>query len=78
MAGLAIWFIVCIVGGGICAIAGTIASWVKGNGEVRPQAPTQQVEVHVHQYEQFQNPTIAEQFDGRLTNILKNPLEGIL
>lgn len=78
MAGLAIWFIVCVVGGGICAIAGTIASWVKGNGEVRPQAPTQQVEVHVHQYEQPQNPTIAEQFDGRLTNILKNPLEGIL
>lgn len=24
------------------------------------------------------NPTIAEQFDGRLTNIVRNPLEGIL
>ena len=24
------------------------------------------------------NPTIAEQFDGRLTNILRNPMEGIL
>ena len=24
------------------------------------------------------NPTIAEQFDGRLTNVFKNPLEGIL
>lgn len=24
------------------------------------------------------NPTIAEQFDGRLTNIVRNPWEGIL
>lgn len=24
------------------------------------------------------NPTIAEQFDGRLTNIFRNPWEGIL
>lgn len=78
MTGLAIWFIVCIVGGGICAIVGTISNWIKGNGEVKPQAPTQHVDVHVHQDTQTQYPTIAEQFDGRLTNVLKNPLEGIL
>lgn len=24
------------------------------------------------------NPTIAEQFDGRLTNVVRNPFEGIL
>lgn len=71
-------FGICIIGGGICSIIGVILSWCKGAGEVTPHVPTQHVDVHVHQYEQPQNPTIAEQFDGRLTNVFKNPLEGIL
>lgn len=71
-------FGICLIGGGICSIIGIILSWCGGKGEIRPQASSQQIDVHVHQYEHPQNPTIAEQFDGRLTNIVRNPLEGIL
>lgn len=44
-----------------------------------PQQPEIKVDVHVDAPPaQTQYPGIAEQFDGRLTNVLRNPLEGIL
>ena len=46
-----------------------------------PPEPKQSIQVDINVKQDpppVQNPTIAEQFDGRLTNILKNPLEGIL
>lgn len=53
-----------------------------GSGHYTPPPRPQQdvhVDVHVKQVPPPpQYPTIAEQFDGRLTNIVRNPLEGIL
>lgn len=52
-----------------------------GSGHYTPPKPQQDVHVDVHVKQvppPPQNPTIAEQFDGRLTNIVRNPLEGIL
>lgn len=68
-----------IVGAYVISALAALISWVKG--ESRPTPSTKvDVDVHVHQQEQSQPqwPTIAEQLDGRLTNIVKNPLEGIL
>ena len=45
----------------------------------RPKQPEIKVDVHVNVPPQEPpHPTIAEQFDGRLTNIVKDPLQGIL
>jgi len=72
-------FFYCLIGGSILSlIISLISICCGGHSDVStPPAPTKQdVHVHVHQQEQW--PTIAEQFDGRLTNIVKNPFEGIL
>jgi hypothetical protein len=42
---------------------------------VTPDNPPTPVETYTTQRE---NPDIADQFDGRLTNIVKNPMKGIL
>ena len=42
---------------------------------VTPDNPPTPVETYTMQHD---NPDIADQFDGRLTNIVKNPMKGIL
>ena len=67
--------------GAVLAIVGLIVLSFRGETgpcDV-PKQPEVKVDVHVKQDPpQTVYPTIAEQFDGRLTNIVRNPLEGIL
>lgn len=69
-----------VIGLGLALIVMAIISFTSGEGtEVTP------VEFHLPEgtpkdvpQTKEPNPTIAEQFDGRLTNILRSPMEGIL
>ena len=71
---------VLIVASGVLRII--IALMAASGGNYTPPSTPQQdvhIDVHVKQDPPLpQNPTIAEQFDGRLTNVVRNPLEGIL
>lgn len=65
-----------------CVLRVIIALMAASGGHYNPPSMPQQdvhIDVHVKQDPPLpQNPTIAEQFDGRLTNVVRNPLEGIL
>lgn len=68
-----------IIAGGVLRVILGIASMI-GDTYVPPE-PRQDVHVDVHVTQdppQPQYPTIAEQLDGRLTNIVKDPMQGIL
>lgn len=65
----------------IIAIIGICASIDNDCKTYNPPAPKPEIKVDVHVDAPTTTPPypgIAEQFDGRLTNVLKNPLEGIL
>lgn len=76
--------IVMVISGGALSIIAGIATLIASSSKTnyKPPVSTPVTEVHqhvdVHVQEQPKWPTIAEQFDGRLTNVFKNPLEGIL
>lgn len=72
-------FFICIAVGGIITFLINVIALCKGE-YTPPSNPRTDAEVHVdvHVHEQPKWPSIAEQFDGRLTNIVKDPLEGIL
>ena len=74
-----------LIGSGIftivLAIIGIFAAVDSDGKSYNPPAPKQEVKVDIHvdaPPAQQPYPGIAEQFDGRLTNVLRNPLEGIL
>lgn len=65
--------------GGVASIIMGICAFVLGTDTHYYQGPS----THYEEYkprtpQQPPNPTIAEQFDGRLTNVFRNPMEGIL
>lgn len=82
MTGIVVLFYFIVGGGILSVIAGLIGLFFvdgkKTHFEPRHTEAETKVEVHVHQETPTQYPTIAEQFDGRLTNVFRNPLEGIL
>lgn len=69
-----------IVAAGVLRIILAIAAIVSGN-YTPPSTPQQDVHVDVHVKQDppaTQYPTIAEQLDGRLTNVVRDPMQGIL
>lgn len=80
MTAAAILFYCIIIGGMISVVIGLIVAMCSdGKIDAKPRQPEVHVDVHVQTPpQQTQYPTIAEQFDGRLTNVLRNPMEGIL
>ena len=76
--------IVMVISGGVLSVIAGIATLIANSSKTdyKPPVLTPVTEVHqhvdVHVQEQPKWPTIAEQFDGRLTNVFKNPLECIL
>lgn len=69
-----------IVGLGLVLIVMAIISFASSEGTEATHVELQLPEGTPKDVPQTKepNPTIAEQFDGRLTNILRNPMEGIL
>jgi hypothetical protein len=70
---------------GIPFIVAIIYEAVKGAQSYRGSIPHQ--DIHLPDGEEYKdkvgtpkgdNPSIASQFDGRITNVFKNPWEGIL
>lgn len=67
----------------IIVVAVVISAVFKGSSgpsgsitpRVTPDNPPTPVETYTTQHD---NPDIADQFDGRLTNVFKNPMKGIL
>lgn len=63
----------------ICALVSIFTSSSHGSSHgVEVHMPDGEEYKNTHQTPREPNPTIAEQFDGRLTNIVRNPWEGIL
>lgn len=69
---------VVIVALGVLRIILALMAAGSSSYDYTPPAPSQDVHVHIHESEQTQYPDIADQLDGRLTNIVKNPMKGIL
>lgn len=70
---------------GIWLIVALVSMCVNDKGN-KYKGPPLNIDTYMPDGEQYKynkvehepNPTIAEQFDGRLTNVLRNPMEGIL
>lgn len=79
---LMVLFYLCVGGSILSLIIGLISTF--SDNYTPPSTPDVHVDVHVQTSTSQETPpkeqwpTIAEQFDGRLTNIFRNPCEGIL
>lgn len=72
-----------IINIGIFILACVISACVKGSsrkgGDITPRLTPDDAPTPVETYTmQHENPELADQFDGRLTNVFKNPMKGIL
>lgn len=71
---------------GIWIIVALVSAFMNAGKGYKYKGPPLDIDTYMPDGEKYKdvkvehepNPTIAEQFDGRLTNVFKNPLEGIL